>query len=59
MLGLSQQEKRRTKLRTKINVWVDDDGTVCAGCDYIVDAFTITLWGEDTAKVCLECYLKQ
>jgi hypothetical protein len=46
-------------LRTKINVWVDDDGTVCAGCDYIVDAFTKIPHGEDTAKVCLECYLKQ
>ena len=37
---------------------VDNDGTICDSCDYLEDSFTIVPWGDDTAKVCLECYLK-
>jgi hypothetical protein len=38
-------------------VYSDPKGTICEGCNYLVDNYQVVPYGEDTAKVCVDCYL--
>lgn len=38
-------------------VFTDTRGTICDSCNYLVDSYQEVPWGEDTAKVCIDCYL--
>lgn len=35
----------------------DNNGTICDSCNYLVDSYEFVPWGEELAKVCLDCYL--
>jgi hypothetical protein len=36
----------------------DTRGQICDSCNYLVDDYTVVPWGEDSAKVCSDCYLQ-
>ncbi len=35
----------------------DPKGTICEACNYLVDNYGVVPYGEETAKVCIDCYL--
>jgi hypothetical protein len=41
----------------KAKIFTDIRGTICDSCDYLVDNYQEVPWGEDIAKVCIDCYL--
>lgn len=38
-------------------ILVDNDGVICDSCNYLETSYTTVPWGDETAKVCLDCYL--